>query len=167
MLRTSAPSAFPRFWLDERCFSLAHKEFRKRKKKCSEKILNSYLLSNQSSYIQYFPVPWLPCLWYYMVLVQLTTVGHCWPGQKVPSPYWFRNHKLFSKIFRIFFFAGDCTLTRSLKDISPYHPSAIFKSFFTRKKYYRSWSYIIIWYIFISIHWLPLRYVFVRLLYLK
>ena len=107
MLRTSAPSAFPRFWLDERCFSLAHKEFRKRKKKCSEKILNSYLLSNQSSYIQYFWVPWLPLVLH----VQLTTVGHFWPGLERYRPLIdFGTINCFQKFFAFFFSLGTVPL---------------------------------------------------------
>ena len=114
-LRTSAPSAFPRFWLDEqwqRRVSLAHKEFRKRKKKMLRKILNSYSLSNQNSYIQYFSVPSLPCLRSYLVLhVQLNHVvtvdhliGQFWPRLRVGSSTGITYPKKFS--------AGDRTLNR-------------------------------------------------------
>ena len=86
-LRTSAPSAFPRFWLDQqwqRCVSLAHKEFRKRKKiqKCSEKYLIlircpiGIRIFNISQYHHYLA---FGHFWYFM---SSEPRGHGWP------PHW-------------------------------------------------------------------------------
>ena len=91
-----------------------------------------------------------------------------WPGLRVDPHYDFGTIKIFN--FFSNFPLGTVSLTGSLiKDISPYHPSAIFKSFFSRKGIInRSWSCPVkTGGSYILIHWLPLRYVFVRLLYLN
>ena len=132
-------------------------------------------MSNQNSYIQYFSVPSLPCLRSYLVLhVQLTTWSRLTtPLAKVKGRVTNRSH-LSEKVFRWL----TVLLTGSLiKDISPYHPSAIFKSFFSRisiinrfhpEIIFESWSCPVKKpVVHILTHWLPLRYVFVRLLYLK
>lgn len=125
-LRTSAPSTFPRFWLDEqwqRCVSLAHKEFRKRKKqKCSDKYLIlircpiRIRIFNISQYHHYL------AFGHFRYFMSSEPRGHgwppywsVWPRLRVGSPTetkpicYLRNDKRFQKCFPL----GTVLLTGS------------------------------------------------------